>query len=122
MTIGAFVKDLADTTEYQSLLKVPRSYGLHAGRVYLKPGTDCGRHNTGAQEEILIFLSGKGQANIEKETVSVGAGKIAYFPPNTEHNIINNSNEPLVYIFCVVPVASGKEHHHDHSHSHNHHH
>ncbi|HBG28496.1 MAG: hypothetical protein A2Y10_14965 [Planctomycetes bacterium GWF2_41_51] len=104
MSIEPFVKELADSTEYQSLLKEPKSYGLHAGRVYLKPGADCGKHNTGQQEEMLIFLSGNGQAIIEEKTLPVGAGKIAYIPPNTKHNIVNNSNEPLSYIFCVVPV------------------
>lgn len=104
MSIEPFVKEVIDSTEYQPLLKAPKSHGLHAGRVYLKPGADCGKHNTGKQEEILIFLAGKGQAMMGDKTVSVGVGKIAYFPPNLEHNIINNSNEPLIYIFCVVPV------------------
>ena len=104
MSLKAFVQDLTNTTEYKSLLKPPKTNILHSGRVYLKPGADCGQHNTGKQEEMLIFLAGKGQAIIEKETLSVGAGQFAYIPPNTEHNIINNTNEPLIYIFCVVPV------------------
>lgn len=118
MAIEPFVKDLADSTEYQSLLKAPKSHGLHAGRVYLKPGADCGKHNTNSQEEILIFLAGNGQAIIKEKTLAVGAGKIAYIPPNTEHNIVNNSKEPLSYIFCVVPVISDHEHNHDHGHHH----
>ena len=109
MAIESFVKELAESTEYQSLLKPPASYGLHAGRVYLKPGADCGLHNTGAQEEMLVFLAGKGQAVIEEKTFPVGAGKITYIPPNTAHNIVNNSNEPLSYIFCVVPVEGKNE-------------
>lgn len=109
MAIEPFVKELTETAEYQSLLKPPKSYGLHAGRVYLKPGADCGQHNTGPQEEMLIFLMGKGQAIIEENTLPVGVGKITYIPPNTVHNIINNSNEPLCYIFCVVPVGTVQE-------------
>lgn len=108
MKIEPFVKELADNTEYQSLLKPPKSYGLHSGRVYLKPGSDCGQHNTSEQEEMLVFLFGQGQAIIGEQTIPVGAGKIAYIPPQTIHNIINNSNEPLSYIFCVVPVEEKK--------------
>ena len=107
MAIEPFVKELADSTEYQSLLKPPKTFGLHSGRVYLKPGADCGQHTTGANEEILVFLSGSGQAIIGEKTYSVGAGKITYIPPQTAHNIINNSNKPLIYIFCVAP-ANGK--------------
>ncbi|OQA00370.1 MAG: glucose-6-phosphate isomerase [Planctomycetes bacterium ADurb.Bin401] len=104
MATEPMVKDLDSGNQYQSLLKPPATNGLHAGRVYLEPGGQCGRHSTGQKEEMLVFLSGKGQALIEKKILPVGAGKIAYIPPNTEHNIVNNSNEPLSYIFCVMPV------------------
>jgi mannose-6-phosphate isomerase-like protein (cupin superfamily) len=104
MIIEPFVRELADSTDYQSLLKPPKSYSLHSGRVYLKPGADCGQHNTGPQEEMLVFLSGNGQADIGEKTFQVGAGKIIYIPPQTIHNIKNTSDKPLVYIFCVVPV------------------
>jgi len=108
MAIEPFVSELADNTEYQSLLKPPKTYSLHSGRVYLKPGSDCGQHTTGVNEEMLVFLSGQGQAVIgEDKKFKVGKGKILYIPPQTAHNIINNSNEPLVYIFCVAP-AGGK--------------
>jgi mannose-6-phosphate isomerase-like protein (cupin superfamily) len=109
MTLKPVIQDLPSSTEYESLLKPPRTKGLHSGRVFLNPGCDCGLHNTNNQEEMLIFLSGKGQAVIEKKPMDVEAGKFAYIPPKTEHNIINNSDEPLVYIFCVVPVADTGE-------------
>ncbi len=114
MTIEPFVLELEDSTEYQSLLKPPKTHGLHAGRVYLKPGSDCGWHTTGTNEEILVFLTGKGQAIIGDKTFAVEKGKIVYIPPQIPHNIINNSNEPLVYIFCVASAA----HNHSGGHSH----
>jgi mannose-6-phosphate isomerase-like protein (cupin superfamily) len=105
MAIEPFVKELADSTEYQSLFKPPKTYSLHSGRVYLKPGADCGQHTTGINEEMLVFLSGNGQAVIGDKTFSVGEGKITYIPPQTAHNIKNTSDKPLVYIFCVAPAA-----------------
>jgi mannose-6-phosphate isomerase-like protein (cupin superfamily) len=106
MTLKPLVQELPSSTEYESLLKPPKTKGLHSGRVFLNPDTDCGQHNTGAREEMLIFLSGKGQAVVDKKTISIEAGQFAYIPPHTEHNIINNSGEPLIYIFCVVPVGT----------------
>lgn len=113
MTIEAFVKELVDSTEYQSLFKSPKTCGMHAGRVYLKGGDECGQHSTLDREEMLVFLAGKGQAVIgEDKTIEVGTGKVLYIPPQTPHNVKNVSAEPLIYIFCVVPVTSngGNEH------------
>ena len=105
MAIEPFVKELVDSTEYQSLLKPPKTHGLHSGRVYLKPGSDCGRHTTGINEEMLVFLSGAGIAAIgDEQELKIGQGKILYVPPQTIHNIKNTSDKPLIYIFCVTPV------------------
>ncbi|MDD5134174.1 MAG: cupin domain-containing protein [Phycisphaerae bacterium] len=107
MTIEAFVTELAENSEYQSLFKAPATCGMHAGRVYLKGGDECGRHSTHDREEMLVFLSGKGLAVIgENKTLEVGQGKVLYIPPQTLHNIKNMADEPLSYIFCVVPVNS----------------
>jgi mannose-6-phosphate isomerase-like protein (cupin superfamily) len=106
MTLKPIIQELPSSTEYESLLKPPKTKGLHSGRVFLNPGSDCGLHNTGQQEEMLIFLSGSGQAVIEKKIFPVEAGNFAYIPPNTDHNIINNTDEPLIYIFCVVPIGT----------------
>ena len=106
MAIEPFIKELIDSAEYQSLFKPPRTHSLHSGRVYLKPGADCGQHTTGENEEMLVFLSGQGTAIIGEKTFPVGIGKITYIPPQTIHNIKNTSDEPLVYIFCVAPATN----------------
>jgi len=43
---------------------------LHAGHVYLKPGSDCGLHSTSDFEEILIILDGEG-------VIEAGGGRLA---------------------------------------------
>jgi len=84
----------------------PETEGMRAGRVYLKPGESCGKHSTNNHEEILIFLQGNGAAGSDTgKTLAVGSGKILYIPPFTVHNITNNSDKPLSYIYCVVPVC-----------------
>ena len=101
-----FIENLNSNPEYQSLLPgVPKTCGMRSGRVYLKPGEECGQHSTKAHEEMLVFLSGNGTAVIgETENYEVGVGKISYIPPHTDHNIKNTGSEPLVYIYCVAPV------------------
>ena len=108
------VINLADTSEYQPLLRgKPQTAGMRSGRVYLKPGEDCGQHSTKAHEETLVFLSGKGTSLIgEKEAAfEVGQGKVCYIPPHTIHNIKNTGTEPLVYIYCVAPINPDAEEH-----------
>lgn len=101
-----FIEKLNGNPEYQKLLSgEPQTCGMRSGRVYLKPGEECGQHSTKAHEELLVFLAGNGEAIIGgKEKYQVGVGKVSYIPPHTEHNIKNTGSEPLVYIYCVAPI------------------
>ena len=103
----AFTRDLNDSPEYQRLLAGrPETCGMRSGRVYLEPGKDCGEHSTEDHEELLVFLQGTGQGQIgQSGRMDVGAGKVAYIPPRTRHNVHNTGSEPLVYIYCVAPVS-----------------
>jgi len=101
------VIDLKSEPGRQVLLEgEPQTFGMRSGRVYLQPGESIGQHNTKGNEELLVFLSGKGVALIgEEESVfEVGQGKVCYIPPNTIHNIKNSGAAPLIYIYCVAPA------------------
>ena len=101
-----FVIELNDAQEYQRLLPgAPATYGMKSGRVYLKPGAECGEHSTKGSEEQLVFLEGEGTAIIADKTMQVGKGMVVYIPPETVHNIKNTGSVPLVYIFCVAPAG-----------------
>ena len=96
---------LNDQHEYQRLVDdKTQSYGLKAGRVYLEAGQSCGEHTTDQREELLVFLAGSGLLHVGAEPLAVGVGKIAYIPPETPHNVENNGDGPLVYVFCVAPA------------------
>jgi len=99
--------DLNENHENQRLLAgEPQTYGMRSGRVYLAPGKSCGRHSTKDREELLVFLSGRGELLISKnERYQVGQGKVTYIPPQTAHDVSNIGSEPLVYVYCVTPVA-----------------
>jgi len=103
------VMDLNSSPEYQQLLGgKPQTSGMRSGRIYLKPGQACGQHSTKDNEEMLVFLSGKGLILIGEEEIpyEVAAGKVCYIPPHTSHNNKNTGMEPLVYIYCVAPANS----------------
>ncbi|UCG56075.1 MAG: cupin domain-containing protein, partial [Phycisphaerales bacterium] len=100
--------DLSNKPEYQQLLNgTPQTRGMRSGRVYLQPGGAMGQHSTKGHEELLVFLSGAGTALIgeQERAYEVGQGKTFYIPPHTTHSIKNTGTEPLVYIYCVAPVA-----------------
>lgn len=100
-----------DGNGFQELLRPGlQSLGMRAGRVALEAGQDCGQHSTEDHEELLIFLCGKGLlVTSEGHQLEVGQGKVAYIGPQTEHNVINNANTALVYIYCVVPAGNGSK-------------
>ena len=107
MSEEVIIVDLNENPEYQRLLGgEPQTCGMRSGKVHLAPGKDCGQHSTKSHEELLVFLSGKGELIIaEKDRFEVGIGKVSYIPPHTEHNVLNTASEPLVYIYCVAPVS-----------------
>ncbi len=94
---------------YQPLLTGrPQTHGMRCGAVALKPGSECGEHSTKAHEETLVFLRGTGSVRLGgHEPLEVGAGRIAYIPPHTAHNVVNTGTGPLCYIYVVAPIQDG---------------
>ena len=103
----AFVLDLNDEPDYQRLLAgEPQTHGMRSGRVYLEAGKSCGQHSTKDHEELLVFLAGEGKIHIgDSDQLVVGAGKVAYIPPRTLHDVENTGPAPLAYIYCVAPAG-----------------
>lgn len=101
------VIELNKNPENQKLLNgSPQTLGMRSGRVFLAPGQACGQHSTKEREELLVFLSGRGELIIaEQDHFEVGQGKVSYIPPQTEHDVKNIGNEPLIYVYCVAPVV-----------------
>jgi mannose-6-phosphate isomerase-like protein (cupin superfamily) len=84
----------------------PQTAGLRSGFVRLKSGETVGWHTTGQNEETLVILRGKGEAEIEGAAAMPVAEKmIAYIPPATRHNVKNTGDAPLEYVYVVAPAA-----------------
>jgi len=91
------------------LLKgAPQTSGMRGGSVKLKPGESVGWHSTSANEEALVILHGSGVANIQGHPdVPLTEKMLAYIPPETRHNVTNNGNQVLEYVWVVAPTTGG---------------
>jgi mannose-6-phosphate isomerase-like protein (cupin superfamily) len=89
------------------LLKgMPQTAGLRSGFVRLKPGATVGWHTTGTNEETLVILRGKGEAQIEgAPAMPVAEKMVAYIPPATRHNVKNTGTDLLEYVYVVAPAT-----------------
>ena len=88
------------------LTGLPQTGGMRSGFVRLKTGESVGWHTTGQNEETLVILHGKGEAEIEGESAMVVTETmIAYIPPGTRHNVKNTGDGLLEYVYVVARAA-----------------
>ena len=78
---------------------------MHSGFVHLLPGETVGWHTTGANEESLVILHGRGEVMIEGQvSIPFTAPIMVYVPSATRHNVKNTGMEPLEYVYVVAPA------------------
>lgn len=93
----------ADAPPYTMIMGPPRTVTMRSGLVTLAPGKDVGRHSTEKNEEMLVILEGQGEVELEGfGRLKIVAGRTAYVPPKTRHNVFNTGTGPLKYIFIVA--------------------
>ena len=63
-------------------------------------------HQHQENEEVYIFIQGKGQVQVDGEVIDVQEGSIVRIAPNGERIWRNNSNEPLLYIVIQMKENS----------------
>ncbi len=92
---------------YQEILTgAPQTAGMRSGFVRLKPGETVGWHTTGAHEETLVILHGKGTAMVDGQPDRPFVSPaVTYIPPATRHNIKNTGSEILEYVYVVAPAG-----------------
>lgn len=91
---------------YLQLFDEANTHQYHSGLVTLKPGESVGEHSTKEYEEIIVFLSGRGEITSERwrEPQTVAAPAVAYMTPRTLHNVTNTGVGSLRYIYIVARV------------------
>ena len=101
--------------KYTSLIKPPNSKMLKSGRVILESGEDVGSHITENKEEIIVVLKGTATIIIAGKEFIITAGNHHYIGPNIEHNIRNDANETLEYIYVVALFDGVENNEHTHT-------
>jgi quercetin dioxygenase-like cupin family protein len=101
-----FVKELDAGGElHLPLLTKDNASRMRSGMVTLKAGEECGRHSTEDYEELLIILEGQGEADLEGHgAFPLAAGRVAYIPPGTFHNVHHRGDGVLRYVYVVAPA------------------
>lgn len=99
----------------KSLLRPPLSKKLKAGSVVLAPGENVGAHTTSGREEILIVLSGTATVECAGERFNVPAKHLVYIPPETLHNVFNENDTSLEYVYLTAALTENSTDLHSHN-------
>lgn len=86
----------------ESWLKPPLSQNIKSGYVVLHKGEEIGEHTTDDKEEILYIIEGEATVIVEGNKEYVEAESMIYIPPNKLHNVLNEADEDLKYIYVVT--------------------
>lgn len=88
--------------DYTAIIKPPTSRQLKAGKVTLKPGESVGEHITEKREELIIVLCGEATITVEgEEKIIKEAGETHYIAAEKKHDITNNDEKTLTYVYAV---------------------
>jgi mannose-6-phosphate isomerase-like protein (cupin superfamily) len=94
-----------DATEMTIVSGPPETAGLMSGYVVLKSGADMPEHTTGANEELLVVISGHGEVVLGGgDHVEIGASEAMYIPPHTAHAVHASGSDDLRYVYVVAPT------------------
>jgi len=86
----------------RSIIQPPDSLRLKAGAVRLGSKENVGEHSTKDFEELLVIISGVATVTVDEQKQTVRAGETLYIPPHAIHNVQNDSDEPLQYVYVTA--------------------
>ncbi len=94
-------KHISTVTPKESWLKPPLSQNIKSGFVVLHQGEEMGEHVTENKEEVIYIIEGTATVIVSGNTDYASAGSMIYIPPHTPHNVKNESEEAVKYIYVV---------------------
>jgi putative monooxygenase len=71
------------------------------------PGSMVPEHEHGNEEEVMLFLSGRGKFVTEDQEIPLEPGVCVYNPPGGKHKILNTSDEVLRFVWIYAPQLPG---------------
>jgi len=84
----------------------PEARAISSSCVRLAPGDRVGEHTTTAKEELLFVLEGEATVLAAGTRTTVPAGRAAYVPPDTPHDVANAAKVPLVYVYVTARLPA----------------
>jgi mannose-6-phosphate isomerase-like protein (cupin superfamily) len=82
-----------------ALVTPPDSRQFRSGYVVLQSGEEVGEHQTESGEELIVFMQGTADASYGGRIETIRAPAVALVPAHTSHNVTNNSQAPLHYVY-----------------------
>jgi len=67
------------------------------------PGSQVPEHEHGAEEEVMLFLSGRGKFVTEEQEIPLEPGVCVFNPPGGKHKILNTGDEVLRFVWIYSP-------------------
>ena len=72
-------------------------------------GTEQRAHSHPDSEQVYVIVRGRGQMSVAGDVEEVTEGDLVFIPPATQHGIVNDGPETLVYISAASPPVSTEE-------------
>ena len=77
--------------------------------VDVPPGGEQRAHSHPDSEQVYVIVRGRGRMSVAGDVEEVGEGDLVFIPPATQHGIVNDGTETLVYIAAASPPVSMEE-------------
>ena len=77
--------------------------------VDVPPGAEQRAHSHEEAEQVYVIVRGRGRMQVAGDVQEVGEGDLVFIPPATQHGIVNDGSEALVYVSAASPPVSMAE-------------
>jgi mannose-6-phosphate isomerase-like protein (cupin superfamily) len=77
--------------------------------VDLPPGAEQRAHSHEESEQVYVIVRGSGRMQVAGDEEDVTEGDLVFIPPATQHGIVNDGSETLVYVSAASPPVSMEE-------------
>lgn len=86
-------------------LTPPDALTMSSRCVELGPGERVGEHVTEGCEEMLFVLEGEATVLLRGTPTRVRAGHVTHIPPETRHDVANEGDAPLRYVYVTARIG-----------------
>jgi mannose-6-phosphate isomerase-like protein (cupin superfamily) len=77
--------------------------------VDVPPGSEQRSHSHEDAEQVYVIVRGRGRMQVAGDVEEVSEGDLVFIPPATQHGIVNDGPETLVYVSAASPPVSMAE-------------